>query len=225
MMVIREVIWQKSSTLWFVALSLGRIRSNTSNFPDARYRSGLMEMRTDRFTSCVCLCLRSWPKEELALTPGLSHQRILNAQKRIPAKTVKIVFIHTVKHFSLIVALFWSSYCPVFYRIAKSVYETVSVRYGETNKWGRNVCLHNTPQWYLYLLEHVRVVTDLPQLHDGVHQCLCASFTLVNTAKQNIQHVITGFYFGLLLFIMGHSRTVINTLFKSRHQYTVFKNN
>lgn len=34
---------------------------------------------------------------------------------------------------------------------------------------------------YLYLLEHVRVVTDLPQLHDGVHQRLCASFTLVNT--------------------------------------------
>lgn len=31
---------------------------------------------------------------------------------------------------------------------------------------------------YLYLLEHVRMVTDLPQLHDGVHQSLGASFTL-----------------------------------------------
>lgn len=31
---------------------------------------------------------------------------------------------------------------------------------------------------YLYLLEHVRMVADLPQLHDGVHQSLCASFSL-----------------------------------------------
>lgn len=41
MMVIREVIWQKSSTLWLVARSLGRIRSSSSNFPEARYKSSL----------------------------------------------------------------------------------------------------------------------------------------------------------------------------------------
>lgn len=41
-MVMREVIWQKSSTLWFVARSLGRILSRSSNFPEARYRSSLV---------------------------------------------------------------------------------------------------------------------------------------------------------------------------------------
>lgn len=35
-----------------------------------------------------------------------------------------------------------------------------------------------TPRPYLDLLEHVRMVADLPQLHDGVHQSLCASFAL-----------------------------------------------
>lgn len=47
---------------------------------------------------------------------------------------------------------------------------------------------YHAPQWYLYLLEHVRVVTDLPQLHDGVHQRLCASFTLVNTKRTACNH-------------------------------------
>ena len=41
MMVISDVIWQKSSTLWLVARSLGRMRSSSSNFPEARYRSSL----------------------------------------------------------------------------------------------------------------------------------------------------------------------------------------
>ena len=31
---------------------------------------------------------------------------------------------------------------------------------------------------YLDLLEHVGVITDLPQLHDGVHQSLGSSLTL-----------------------------------------------
>lgn len=31
---------------------------------------------------------------------------------------------------------------------------------------------------YLNVLEHIRVVADLLQLHDGVHQSLCPSFTL-----------------------------------------------
>lgn len=31
----------------------------------------------------------------------------------------------------------------------------------------------------LNLLKHIRMVADLPQLHDGVHQSLCASFALV----------------------------------------------
>ena len=41
MMVISEVIWQKMSMRWLVALNLGNIRSRTSNFPEARYNSGL----------------------------------------------------------------------------------------------------------------------------------------------------------------------------------------
>lgn len=47
------------------------------------------------------------------------------------------------------------------------------------------------PQRYLYLLEHVRVVTDLPQLHDGVHERLCAAFTLVNKTRHNMQLLIS----------------------------------
>lgn len=39
---------------------------------------------------------------------------------------------------------------------------------------------------YLDLLEHVGMVTDLPQLHDGVHQGLGASFTL----KHNTPHLV-----------------------------------
>lgn len=38
---MRDVIWQKSSTRWLVALSFGRIRSSSSNFPEARYSSAL----------------------------------------------------------------------------------------------------------------------------------------------------------------------------------------
>ena len=43
MMVISEVIWQKMSIRWLVALNLGNIRSRTSNFPEARYNSGLQK--------------------------------------------------------------------------------------------------------------------------------------------------------------------------------------
>lgn len=32
--------------------------------------------------------------------------------------------------------------------------------------------------WYLDVLEHVRVVADLSQLHDRVHEGLCATFAL-----------------------------------------------
>lgn len=39
------------------------------------------------------------------------------------------------------------------------------------------------------------MVTDLPQLHDGVHQCLCASFTLGNTMRLNVQREIAAFLF------------------------------
>lgn len=34
---------------------------------------------------------------------------------------------------------------------------------------------------YLNLLEHVWMITDLPQLHDSVHQSFSATFTLKNT--------------------------------------------
>lgn len=37
---------------------------------------------------------------------------------------------------------------------------------------------------YLDVLEHVRVVTDLPQLHNSVHQSLSASFTLLETEEK-----------------------------------------
>lgn len=63
-------------------------------------------------------------------------------------------------------------------------------------------------------MKHVRVVTDLPQLHDGVHQCLCASFTLLNTTRPNVQLVITVLYFqsfSIYLF-KGLPSTVIKSL-------------
>ena len=63
-------------------------------------------------------------------------------------------------------------------------------------------------------MKHVRVVTDLPQLHDGVHQCLCASFTLLDTTRQNVQLVITVLYFqsfSIYLF-KGLPSTVIKSL-------------
>lgn len=41
MIVISDVIWQNSKIRWLVTFSFGRIRSNSSNLPDARNRSGL----------------------------------------------------------------------------------------------------------------------------------------------------------------------------------------
>lgn len=56
---MREVIWQNSSTLWLVARSLGRIRSRSSNLPEARYRSrlGHTEEREAEFFPLLLLCL------------------------------------------------------------------------------------------------------------------------------------------------------------------------
>ena len=40
-----DVIWQKSRHRWCVVNNLGRIRSRSSNLPEARYSSGLMQLQ------------------------------------------------------------------------------------------------------------------------------------------------------------------------------------
>lgn len=120
----------------------------------------------------------------LALTPGLSHQKILNVQRRIPAKTIKHILLHI--HTSTVESwLYWGLYCQVssWNNLMKNETKKIfSYHLSRSNMMKQISKWDNTsPRCYLYLLEHVRVVTDLPQLHDCIHQCLRASFTLVNT--------------------------------------------
>lgn len=56
MMVMSEVIWQKSSTRWLVACSFGRMRSRSSNFPEARYRSCLRRISSSLLSPSHLCC-------------------------------------------------------------------------------------------------------------------------------------------------------------------------
>lgn len=69
MIVISDVIWQNSRTLWLVACSFGRMRSRSSNFPEARYSSWLRDRNETKHKLCKSslprgghcfLCYLSW---------------------------------------------------------------------------------------------------------------------------------------------------------------------
>lgn len=135
------VIWQKSSTLWSVALSLGRMRSSSSNFPEERYRSGL-DRQKEQYerewvrmhhisTQDICktyMCKTSTRNFKLhvpahdstRITKMLRERFLSNKQKRSPSFIYE-VYLHCVNtYYSLMCSIrrkwfsdiiIWWSFC------------------------------------------------------------------------------------------------------------------
>lgn len=99
--------------------------------------------------------------------------------------TLRVVFMCVCNSFKRTPGLFRQKIPDVQRKIPAQATKNASchfVKYKRGLKRPKSLSLLS----YLYLLEHVRMVADLPQLHDGVHQCLCASFTL-----KHIKHPVS----------------------------------